>query len=293
MRLLRESICIGLMVVGGATRAAAQLPDSLWISTRGEVRPDRDTYVMVSGVVGGIAGYRSIERRLLQLGHRVVIIDPYLMSIDSADVSFDAMARRVDAQLELRGVKASRVVGHAHGGGVALRLAANAPGRVSEVFLLNVGALEGNRSPVFSSSMRLVALVAHIPGAKRLLRRRIVAGIRENTGNSDWLDDATAHAYSDTPLAHLSGLVGMGLRLGKSEEPEALALVVSRIRVPVTLLLGALSCPASPGADEMTALKPLGTLVRVVKIEGTCHFPHEEAPEVVMTYLTHAGVGAR
>ena len=293
MRLLRESISIGLTVVGGAVSAAAQLPDSLWISTRGEVRPDRDTYVMVSGVIGGIAGYRGIERRLLQLGHRVVIIDPYLMSIDSADVTFDAMARRVNAQLELRGVTASRVVGHAHGGGVALRLASNAPDRVSEVFLLNVGALAGNRSPVFSSSMRLIALVAHIPGAKRLLRRRIVAGIRENTGNSDWLDDATAHAYADTPLAHLSGIVGMGVRLGKSEEPEPLALVLSRIKVPMTLLLGALTCPASPGADEMTALKPLGMQVRVVKIEGTCHFPHEEAPAVVMDFLTHSGVGGR
>lgn len=293
MRLLRESITIGLTVVGGAVGAAAQLPDSLWISTSGEVRPDRDTYVMVSGVIGGIAGYRGIERRLLQLGHRVVIIDPYLMSIDSADVSFDAMARRVNAQLELRGVTASRVVGHAHGGGVALRLASNAPDRVSEVFLLNVGALAGNRSPVFSSSMRLIALVAHIPGAKRLLRRRIVAGIRENTGNSDWLDDATAHAYADTPLAHLGGIVGMGVRLGKSEEPEPLALVLSRIKVPMTLLLGALTCPASPGADEMTALKPLGMQVRVVKIEGTCHFPHEEAPAVVMDFLTHSGVGGR
>ena len=293
MRLLRNSILIGLTVVGGATRAAAQLPDSLWISTRGEVRPDRDTYVMVSGVIGGIAGYRGIERRLLQLGHRVVIIDPYMMSIDSADVSFDAMARRVNAQLELRGVRASRVVGHAHGGGVALRLASNTPDRVSEVFLLNVGALAGNRSPVFSSSMRLIAMVAHIPGAKRLLRRRIVAGIRENTGKSDWLDDAAAHAYADPPLAHLVRVVGMGLRLGRSEEPEALALVVSRIRAPMTLLLGALTCPASPGADEMTALEPLGMLVRVVKIEGTCHFPHEEAPEVVLDYLTHSGVGAR
>lgn len=293
MRFLRDSGFIGLAVFIAATQAVAQLPDSLWISTRGEVRPDRETYVMVSGVVGGIAGYRGIERRLLRLGHRVVIVDPYMMSIDSADVSFDALARRVNAQLEMRGVKASRLVGHAHGGGVALRLASSWPDKVSELYLLNVGALAGNHSPVFSSSMRLVALVAHIPGAKGLLRKRIVAGIRENTGKSEWLDDAAAHAYADTPLAHLSGVVGMGLRLGHSEEPEPLALVVSRINVPVTLLIGALTCPASPGAEELAALKPLGMLVRVVKIEGTCHFPHEEAPEVVVAYLTHSGGGVR
>jgi pimeloyl-ACP methyl ester carboxylesterase len=210
------------------------------------------------------------------------------MSMDSADVSFDALARRINTQLEMRGVRGARVVGHAHGGGVALRLASNWPSRVSELFLLNVGALAGNHSPVFSSSMRLATFVTHVPGGKRFVRNRIVAGIRENTGKSDWLDDAMAHAYTDVPLDHISGVVGMAMRLGKSVEPESLSVVVARVHVPVTLLLGALHCPASPGPEEIAALQPLGSLVHIVKIDGTCHFPHEEAPDVVMSYLTHA-----
>ena len=278
---------IGLTAFSPA-HIAAQMPDSLWISTHGVARPDRETYVLISGVLGGLAGYRGIERRLLALGHRVVIIDPYLMSMDSTDVSFDALARRVNTLLDARGVRGARVVGHAHGGGVALRLASNWPNRVSELFLLNVGALAGNHSPVFSSSMRLATIVTHVPGGKKLIRGRIVAGIRENTGNSDWLDDAMAHAYTDVPLDHISGVVGMAMRLGESVEPESLSVVVSRVKVPVTLLLGALHCPASPGPEEIAAFAPLGSLVRTVKIAGTCHFPHEEAPEVVMSYLVHA-----
>ena len=284
MRFLRWLAFIGVTALS-PIRVDAQLPDSLWISTHGDVRPDRDTYVLLSGVLGGLAGYRGIERRLLQLGHRVVIIDPYLMSMDSADVSFDALARRVNSQLELRGVRNARVVGHAHGGGVALRIASNWPNRVSELFLLNVGALAGNHSPVFSSSMRFATLVTHVPGGKKYVRGRIVAGIRENTGNSEWLDDAMAHAYTDVPLDNISGVVGMALRLGNSVEPESLSTVIARVKVPVTLLLGALKCPASPGAEEIAALGSLGPLVRTVKIGGTCHFPHEEAPDVVMSYL--------
>lgn len=286
-RLLRSAALVGLMSLRVPLALSAQVPDSLWISMHGEPRADGQTYVLISGVLGGLGGYRGIERRLLTLGHRVVIIDPYLMSIDSIDVSFDALARRVNAQLDVRRVNAARVVGHAHGGGVALRLTANWPAKVSELFLLNVGALAANRSPVFSSSMRLATLVAHVPGGKSLARRKIIAGIRENSGRSEWLDDAAAHAYTDTPVAHMSGVVRMAMRLGKSEEPEPVANVVVRIKVPVTMLLGALTCPASPGPQEIAALESLGTIVRVARIGGTCHFPHEEAPEVVMDYLTH------
>jgi pimeloyl-ACP methyl ester carboxylesterase len=285
MRLLRGLAIVMTAALWSAECVTAQVPDSLWISTHGAVRPDRATYVLVSGVLGGLAGYRGLERRLLQLGHRVIIIDPYLMSMDSADVSFDALSRRVNAQLDMRGAVGVRLVGHAHGGGVALRIAANYPDRVSELFLLNVGALAGNHSSVFSSSMRLASLVTHMPGGRSFIRGRITAGIRENTGRSEWLDDAMAHAYTDVPLDHISGVVGMAMRLGQSVEPESLSTIVSRVKVPVTLLLGALQCPASPGVAEISALEPIGA--RVARIEGTCHFPHEEAPEVVMSYLTH------
>ena len=286
MRLLRGLARVTCLALLGVAPLAAQVPDSLWISTHGDARADRETFVLVSGVLGGLAGYRGIERRLLQLGHRVIIIDPYLMSIDSADVSFDALARRVNAQLERRGVLGARLVGHAHGGGVALRVAANWPTRVSELFLLNVGALAGNHSPVFSSSMRLASVVAHVPGGKALIRRKIAAGIRENTGNSSWLDDRAVHAYTDVPLAYMGGVVDLAMRLGQSDEPELVASVVSRVKVPVTMLIGALTCPASPDAGQIAALTSIGA--RVVKIAGVCHFPHEEAPDVVMSYLTHA-----
>jgi anaerobic glycerol-3-phosphate dehydrogenase len=61
-----------------------------------------DTYVFVSGLVGGVAGFTRVEQRLVQAGRRVVIIDPYQLSLDSADVSFDALARRTEAAQVVR-----------------------------------------------------------------------------------------------------------------------------------------------------------------------------------------------
>jgi pimeloyl-ACP methyl ester carboxylesterase len=97
-----------------AARRAAR-PPAITVAGRG-----LETYVLLSGLVGGVAGFRWIEARLVAQGYRVVAIDPYHLSLDSADVTFDALGRRVDRVLAERGVTAASVVGHAHGGGVAL-----------------------------------------------------------------------------------------------------------------------------------------------------------------------------
>lgn len=250
--------------------------------------------MLVTGVIGGVAGFTRVERRLVERGNRVVIVDPYRLSLDSADVSFDALARRIEAVLDARGVASARVVGHAHGGGVALRLAARAPRRVTALYLVNVGALDGNRSPMFSSAMRFAPLITRLPGGRGFVRRRILNGIRENSGSRDWIDEETARAYADPLLDHIGRVVDMAQRLGESEEPEPLAAVVTRVRAPVTLILGALSCPASPTPAELAALAPLGALVQIHRVPGSCHFPHEEAPEMVVRILTAARtVGVR
>ena len=268
------------------TSASAQPSATSGVSANGGSGVSTVTYVLVSGVLGGVTGYRRIEQRLVALGHRVIVVDPFQLAIDSTDVSFDALARLVNAELDARSVTTAKVVGHAHGGGVALRLAANDPRRISEVFLLNVGALAGNKSSVFSSSIKLAPLITRLPGGKSFVRRKIVEGIRENSGTSDWLDEPTRRAYTDPLVNNIGRVVRMARRLGESQEPEPLATMLGRVRVPVTLLLGALTCPASPGGAEIDALAPLGTRVRTHRIAATCHFPHEETPDTVVQFLT-------
>lgn len=259
-------------------RAQPARPDSAIITVTGR---GPTTYVLLSGLAGGVAGYQRLQRHLLAHGCRVVVIDAYRLSLDSADVSFTALARRVDGLLAAYSVDSARVVGHAHGAGVALRLTANAPRRVSALYFLDVGALGVNRTKVFSASLRLAPLIARMPGGRGFVRGRFVRGLRQNAGRGEWLDAATQRAYTEPVLDHLPAVVAMAGRLAQAREPEPVTSVIARVRVPVTVILGDAPHPAAPDPDEVARLAPLGTRVHVERLPGVGHFPHEEAPAVV------------
>jgi pimeloyl-ACP methyl ester carboxylesterase len=235
-----------------------------------------------------VAGFRQLGARLLAGHQRVVIIDSYLLSIDSADVSFAAQARRVDRVLDSLGVTQAEVVGHAHGAGVALRLAASSPRRVRALYFLDVGALPDHRSPIFSGSLRLVPLVTRLPGGRTIVRRRLVRGLRESSGPNAWLDAAAERAYTEPILDGIDRAIALAVRLGRADEPEPLAAVIARVRVPVTVLMGGSPHTAGPVPGELSALEPLGTLLRVETIPGVGHFPHEEAPDDLARRLLEA-----
>jgi pimeloyl-ACP methyl ester carboxylesterase len=244
-----------------------------------------ETYVLLTGMVGGVAGFRRLEAQLLERGHRVVVIDAYRLSVDSADVTFAALARRVDAVLEASGVESARVVGHAHGAGVALRLAASNPRRVTALYFIDVGALAVNRTKVLGASLRLAPIVARIPGGRGFIRGRFLRGLRENSGRHEWLDAATQDAYVRPVVEHIGRVTAMALRLSRANEPDSLPEIVSRISVPLLVLLGEVPRPSGPGPEELAALAPLGALLRIERIAGVGHFPHEEAPAEVARHL--------
>jgi esterase len=268
--------CVVGCVAGGQT-----LPPAVRVVGSGS-----QTYVLVSGMVGGVAGMHRLETRLLRAGNRVVVIDPYQLAIDSTEVSFDALARLVDSDLGARGITGAIVVGHSHGGGVALRLAANSPRRVSALYLLDVGALPSNRTAVFSSSIRLVPIIARIPTGKSFIRRRVVEGLRENSATPAWLDASTCSAYTDPLIDNVDRMVAMAIRLSNADEPEAVDDVVRRVTVPITVLLGSVRTKSGPSDAELRALERLGARVRIETILGAGHFPHEEAPDDVVRRIS-------
>jgi pimeloyl-ACP methyl ester carboxylesterase len=244
-----------------------------------------ETYVLLSGMVGGVPGFARLAARLSAAGHRVIAIDPYHLSVDSTEVSFDALARRVERVMARHGVTSARLVGHAHGAGVMLRVAARAPHRVSHLYFLDVGALPANRTKVLSASLRLVPLIARVPGGRSLIRDRYIRGLRENAGRTDGLDDVTQRAYTEPMLDDIDRVIALAFRLGDAAEPEPLASVVSRIRVPATVILGDAPRESGPDSSEIVALAPLGSRLRVHRLTGIGHFPHEEAPEAVALIL--------
>jgi len=244
-----------------------------------------ETFVLISGMVGGVAGFRRLARLLLARGARVIIIDPYELSLDSADVSFAAMARRVDRELSARSTGSVRIVAHSQGAGVALRLAAVSPERVAALYFLDSGALAMNRGPTLSAALRLVPIITRLPGGRGLVRNRFLTGVRRNAGRQEWLDLETERAYAEPLLASIDRVVAMAVRLSMAQEPERLESVVSRVRAPLTVIVGGAPHEADIGPEEMRALAPLGGLVRVERLAGVGHFPHEESPNEVLALV--------
>jgi len=249
-----------------------------------------ETWVLLSGMLGGVSGMHRLQTRLVASGARVITIDVYGLSVDSADVSFAALARRVDATLERLQVQRAHVVGHAHGGGVALRLAASFPKRVSALDLLDVGALPSNRTSAMGGAARLAPMISRMPGGNAFIRTRLVAGIRENSGDTKWFDIETERAYTGPVLDNVGRAVAMAERLGGAQEPESIASLIVRVHVPVTVILGQSPHATAPTAEHLAALAPLGTRLRVVRLSGVGHFLHEEAPDQVLRALTVTAV---
>jgi pimeloyl-ACP methyl ester carboxylesterase len=138
---------------------------------------------------------------------------------------------------------------------------------------------------VLTLSLRLAPVIASLPGGEGFLRRKMVAGIRENAGHCEWFDGEAQRAYVEPVLAGIGRVVALARRLGSSEEPERLSTVVARVRVPIIVFVGLAPHPSSPGAEELTALEPLGARLTIVRLPGVGHFPHEEATDVVAARL--------
>ncbi len=285
IRLITGVCAIQLSVAAQRIEAQA-IPDP---SVR-SVGSGPETWVLLAGVVGGVGGLGALESELLRQGHRVVTIDPFHHSLDSADVSFAALARRTLNVLDRLGVRTARVVGHSNGAGVALRLAANAPDRVDALYFLDAGALASNRGMVLSGVIRLVPHVINIPGVRWYIRGKLVRGIRDNLGRRDWFDEVKQRAYVDPMLTEIKRVIGLAMRLGQSTEPEPVAKTVGRIRVPVLVILGDAPHESRPEQLEVDALGSLGARLRVIHLPGVGHFPHEEAPGVVANYLLQSPV---
>lgn len=281
-RIARAIALAALALSATAHASSAQRPAPPAVTVAGA---GATTFVLLTGMVGGVGSFGALEARLVAAGARVITIDPYQLSLDSADVTLQAMARRVDAVLRALDTPAIHLVGHSHGGGVALRLAADAPARVQSLHLLDVGALPGQGGPVFSSAIRLVPLIVRVPGGRRFVRDRLVRGLRDNSAAAGWLTPHVQARYTEPMLDHIDRVIAMARRLGASQEPEGVDQVVARVRAPVTVVLGAVATPAGPAPVEVAGLAPLGAMLRIERIASAAHFPHEERPDAVARTL--------
>lgn len=280
-------ICTSLALMASGARAETLNPAFLRDAGAGD-----NTFVLLTGMVGGVSAFSKLEAQLVARRYRVVVIDTYTLSLDSSDVTFTAMARRVDAIMNALRIGHANVVGHSHGAGVALRLAAYYPKRVSHLYFLNAGALESNNTPAIAKSLRIARIITHFPGGRRFVESRIADGVRENSVHVDWFDYNAQLRYTRPLIDQLSKVAAMTARFALAKEPESLTMVLARVHVPVTLILAGVATSGGAGVEELDAIRPLGDLLSAKVVDGVGHFMHEEAPADIVRALLEPDVHA-
>jgi pimeloyl-ACP methyl ester carboxylesterase len=238
--------------------------------------------VLINGLLGGTSRLAPLADQLVQQGFRVVLVDPYRLAANAEDVSFHGMAQVVARSLRQAGVESAIVIAHAHGSGVALRLAAHSRELVADVVLLDAGVLEHTRSTGVTRSLQIASIIARLPGGQSLIRARLTAGIQANSGDHLWLNADVARAYADPFLTELPAVHRMAMRLAEANEPESVERLLPRVTVPVTVLLGAAPHGFSATRDELALVQRLPEQ-RTRWLANVGHFIHEEAPREVVS----------
>ena len=150
---------------------------------------------------------------------------------------------------------------------------------------LDAGALSSNRTATLGRSLTLVPIVARIPGGRSYIRGKVLDGIRENSANTSWLDANSERSYSDPLVQNVDRSIAILQRLSQSNEPDSVVALVRRVRAPVTVVLGAKPHPSAPPEAQVTALSALQNCLRIVRLDNVGHFPHEEAPDRLVSVL--------
>ncbi len=280
---LRSSLLLAMTALNAGGPPLTAQRSSFQSLDKGTGKPP--TWVLISGLVGGVTSFRALESALKRDSARVVIIDPYRLSLDSQDVSYAALARRVDRVLIALDVHDVHVVGHANGAGVAMRLAALTPERVASLTFLDAGALRTSAGTTLRGSIRFIPIVTKLPGGRAYVRGRFANGLREHAGQQAWLTDSVQRAYVDPMLNDINRVVALAMRLHATIERDSLEQIIDRLRVPVTVVLGGAPHKSGAGPEELALLRPLGSQLSIVRLPGIGHFPHEEAPHVVANLL--------
>lgn len=265
-----------------STFATAIAPgESLHVTIEGTGEP----VILLPGLVGSAFGYRRLRAELVAAGFQAVVIEPLGIGDsprpERANYSLTSQADRVGAAMERLHLEDAIVVAHAVGASIALRLSYRFPGRVKALVSLDGGPAERAATPGFRRAMRFAPFVKMFGGVK-LVRRKLREQLISQSGDTSWVTDAVMDGYTTGHARDLDGTLKAYLRMADSRDREALAPNLSRIRIPVRLLIGMIDHSGVPGREEIQLLSTRLPDFAITRVVGAGHFLHEERPDLVL-----------
>ncbi len=264
----------------GAFAVQVAPEESLWVRVSGY----GDPVVLVPGLLGSGFGYRTLAARLNSAGYRTIIVDPLGVGRSTrpkhADYSLSAQADRLAAVLDSLNVRDALIVAHSVGAGIAFRLAYKRPDLTRGLISLDGGPAEAATTPGFRKAMRLAPLIKFL--GVGLIRHQIHRFMIKASGDTSWVTREVVQGYTAGAVANLGATVDAYRAMADSREPEALEPHLGAIRSPVLLLVGRVPHDGAIRPEEVSLLAERLPTFAVDTIPEVGHFPHEEAPEVVV-----------
>jgi len=188
------------------------------------------------------SGYRKVTPDIVAEGHSTFVIEPLGVGSsshpDDGDYSLDAQADRIAAVLDTFDITNAVIVGSNFGASVALRVACRHPERVAAVLLLDGGPVDRSSTGGASIALRLAPLLKFF-GGRGMARHRIADALREYSADPAWVTEDVVEAYSRPIVNNIGGAARVLSAMRRAPVNTPLAELLSQIRQPVRLLIGA------------------------------------------------------
>jgi magnesium chelatase accessory protein len=254
--------------------------DTFWhVQVFGEIGDGRPVALLVHGTAGASHSFRDLAP-LLAAYFTVIVPDLPGHGFTSiprrAALSLAGMSEGLAKLLEALGAAPDAVAGHSAGAAILAHMSIE--GRIAPRCLVAyAGAFlpfGGVAGQVFPALARVLAINPFIPhGVSRLAEGVSVDRLMEGIGSS--LDERGTALYRRvlSSQAHISAALGMMA----SWELRGLERALPHLRVPLTMVAGALDRAVPPAQAERVARMVPGA--RLVVLPGRGHLAHEEDPE--------------
>ena len=244
--------------------------------------------VIVPGLVSPAYAFRKVLPPLAEAGMRAVVVEPLGIGNSSrpgdADYSHTAQAHRVASVMDSLGISHAVVMGHSSSTAITLRLALARPELVNSLMLVEGGALESAAIPGVRKALKFSFLLRLFAGRGRI-KKELKKGLVASAGDTTWVTDSLIDHYTEGSAGDM-GAVLRGLKgMQRSVEPDSLAPQLSRIQVPVLLMLGGAAHDGGPSIGRIHTLERRLPHLRERIVFGAGLHIHEEQPEAVVEEL--------
>jgi len=223
--------------------------------TRGDV-----VVLLLPGPVGSAFSMRNVVRELQALGIEPLVVDPLGMGASTrpkgADYTLSAQAARIAKVLDAELPVGVRVIVAAQGTSatIAFHLAATDTLRVLGVVSMAGGPIDKQGTPGVRTALTFAALLDN-PIGRSFAKRRFVSALRDQSADDRWLTTDVVKQYVAPIENDLRGLLRTLGAMQAAVEPFPIESRLTRIAVPVHLLVGDKASSSTPTVAQVSMLQ--------------------------------------